>query len=517
MRLEDVKTLDQGIHLLHVVRLDFSEWGYSSGPKEAFVFPLMKRKDGLMCAVPMDVFPDEVLDGGNSSGMADLIGPSKRVSLPAVLEEEDGVETPLDSEIDCLLMDFNSSILEHLRGFDPVTEGEDIVAFWPDNPDIFPEANALIMSAYSWVEEGGDRVKFYSAEEEELVAASTAGVKKGRTKVKTANPSKRVTTASLAEQLAAISEAIPSITEQLQSMASRQDKFDIMLASPQPLGQERVPAYRQAFNPPDRDAKGLPSSFLKGIGSPPRVRPAPERRVSFTGDAEKMQEDEPVALPSEPDYVASKAPEASSSSEVNAILLQQSQALTHLVAHLTSQDGLPDLGSSTSSTLSMRGSQKRDKLLADLGSRKGAFFLKVSQNAFRRLKPTEPVPASLEDFQKKGIFTKYLERQGGYSHQRDMGLVMWLLAFVADQMLAGDHAGAQEMLALAMVAIEQEWATVALGFVKEVDLISSRRQESLGVKKQENPMGGPKKQDDKEAWKKKPRFPKKGKQEESTS
>ena len=63
----------------------------------------------------------------------------------------------------------------------------------------------------------------------------------------------------------------------------------------------------------------------------------------------------------------------------------------------------------------------------------------------------------------------------------------------------------------------QEWATVALGFVKEVDLISSRRQESLGVKKQENPMGGPKKQDDKEAWKKKPRFPKKGKQEESTS
>ena len=90
----------------------------------------------------------------------------RREFLPAILEEENGVETPLDSEIDCLLMDFNSSILEHLRGFDPVAEGEDIVAFWPGNPDVFPEANALIMSAYSWVEEGGDRVKFYSAEEE---------------------------------------------------------------------------------------------------------------------------------------------------------------------------------------------------------------------------------------------------------------------------------------------------------------------------------------------------------------
>ena len=97
MAMKDVKTLDQGIHLLHVVRLDFTEWGYSSGPKEAFVFPL-KRKDGLMCAVPMDFLPDEVLDGGNSSGMADLIGPSKRISLPAVLEEEDGIETPLESE-----------------------------------------------------------------------------------------------------------------------------------------------------------------------------------------------------------------------------------------------------------------------------------------------------------------------------------------------------------------------------------------------------------------------------------
>lgn len=140
---------------------------------------------------------------------------------------------------------------------------------------------------------------------------------------------------------------------------------------------------------------------------------------------------------------------------------------------------------------------------------------------------------------------------------------MWLMAHVADQMLVGDYKGAQEMMALALVSTEQaaqdglkwevawllslqedpppslfvprpsstnprlrafaplcpqEWATVALGFVKEVDLISSRRQESLVPKNKENPMGGPKKPDEKEAWKKKPRFPKKAKgNEESTS
>ena len=55
--------------------------------------------------------------------------------------------------------------------------------------------------------------------------------------------------------------------------------------------------------------------------------------------------------------------------------------------HLTSQDGLLDLGSSTSSSLSMRGTLKREKLIADLNSRRGDFFLKVRQNAFRRLKP----------------------------------------------------------------------------------------------------------------------------------
>ena len=63
----------------------------------------------------------------------------------------------------------------------------------------------------------------------------------------------------------------------------------------------------------------------------------------------------------------------------------QQQALTALVAHLTNQDGLGDLGlgSSSSTSLSLKGSARREKLMTELAARRGNFFLKVAQNAHR--------------------------------------------------------------------------------------------------------------------------------------
>ena len=136
---------------------------------------------------------------------------------------------------------------------------------------------------------------------------------------------------------------------------------------------------------------------------------------------------------------------------------------------------------------------------------------------------------------------------------------MWLLSQMADAFLNEDAAGAQELLALTMVTLEQvaqdsgkwevgwilslqedpppgvfqarpittnprlrafaplcppEWATTALSYVKEVDLINSRRQEALPGKK--NQPG--KEQDDQAGPKKKPaRYPKKPKQGGDTS
>lgn len=167
------------------------------------------------------------------------------------------------------------------------------------------------------------------------------------------------------------------------------------------------------------------------------------------------------------------------------------------------------------------------------------------------MKPSDPVPLSLADFQGRSLFTKYMEKSGGFQGQRDFGLVMWLLAHIADQMVAADYKGAQELLALTLVTVEQaaqdggkwdvawllslqedpppgvfqarpaatnprlrafaalcppDWAAVALAYVKEVDLINSRRQESLVTKKTNLGKG------EEEAPKKKPpRHAKKGK------
>ena len=175
-------------------------------------------------------------------------------------------------------------------------------------------------------------------------------------------------------------------------------------------------------------------------------------------------------------------------------------------------------------------------------------MLRVAQNAFRRLKPADPVPAKLEDFGTKPIFAKYLERQGGFSGARDLGLIMWLLAQVADQMLQQDHQGSMELMALVLVTLEQaamdgnkwevawllslqedpppglfsprppssnlrlrafsplcppEWAATTLSFVKELDIISTRRSEIVPARK------GKKEEEDKPAPKRPPRNPKK--------
>ena len=68
------------------------------------------------------------------------------------------------------------------------------------------------------------------------------------------------------------------------------------------------------------------------------------------------------------------------------------------------------------------------KLLNDLASRKGNFMLKVAQNSYRRLKPSDPLPASLQDFQGQPLFAKQLERHGGYSASPDLA---WSCGFFA--------------------------------------------------------------------------------------
>ena len=227
------------------------------------------------------------------------------------------------------------------------------------------------------------------------------------------------------------------------------------------------------------------------------------------------------------------------------------------MAHLIGQDSFVDLSSGSSSSLSTKGTAKREKLQAELANRSGNFMLLVAQSAFRRMRPTDAMPSSLNEFKGRSLFTRYFEKQGGYQSQRDLDLVQWLMAHVADCLLSDDVKGAQELISLGMVMVDQAcqdggkfevayllslledpppglyaprgrstnprlaafspicpqaWTTTALSFMKEMDLINTRRLEASTGHPPKKPPARPEEDTEKPAPKRRPpKFPKKPK------
>ncbi|CAK8990023.1 unnamed protein product [Durusdinium trenchii] len=524
-----IQFLDQGVLQTYVMGLDLTAW--DGEWSESFAIPVLSRQSGVLIAVPEGAFSPEVLQAGAFAAMDDLVGPSTRVTLPAVFEELDGTETPHTEDIPVVLIDFHKNILESIRGFDPVTEGPGIRCFSPPHMEILPESNSLLLAAYAYVEGGTEgRTQFYSAEETQIPPPACDPGTKG-----------------LLE--AAQGEGLPwwgfHSQEGYYGNARRAVSRDLQGAPCYVLPAGGYdPAPRQGGTPDEL----CTSSLIQGAsGSQAGLQSGQPAKVQTTGRCKpRAPEDRGIhecgrtSRPAlDPDYPGGEQsiPALPQPEALSAALFQHSQALTTLVAHLAGQDGMEFGATATGSALSLKGSLKRDKLLRDLAERRGNFFLKVSQNAFRRLRPSELVPQEISALGGRALFSKYMERSGGYSGQRDLGLTMWLLSQMADAFLNEDATGAQELLALTMVTLEQvaqdsgkwevgwilslqedpppgvfqarptttnprlrafaplcppEWATTALSYVKEVDLINSRRQEALPGKK--NQLG--KEQDD---------------------
>ena len=111
-------------------------------------------------------------------------------------------------------------------------------------------------------------------------------------------------------------------------------------------------------------------------------------------------------------------------------IAQQSTALTALVAHLaSSSDPLADLGhSGAASSSTTRGAQRRERLQSELASGSSAFFLTVAQQMHRRMFPSKPVRKTEADIRGSGIsLLAYLERFGGFKHQKEVGLCLGIL------------------------------------------------------------------------------------------
>ena len=477
---------------------------------EAPAIPVMKRQGGLLLAIPSGFLALSALEGGEESDPHALVGPYQQLRVPFGVLDEQGLEVPLDTEGPVVLLDLSLGVLPLLREAAEDLGSEELFPFVIGQPEAMPLSDELLAAAHQWLTETtANRAAFYSALEEPAVVAEEV-LPKAKAK-KAAAAKRKVTNAELAAQLSDLSKVLPQLAGQLAELRKRQDALE---AAPQASPPGLTPAHQQSFLGALPKGPGLPlAKQAQLIGPPPRVRPEAQACSGQQAASASLGQDLPPAP--EPSDV------------FQAAVLQQSQALSALVGHLVAQQegGLGDLATSASSAIGAKGAAKREKLQNALSTRSGEFFLQVVQAAHKRLHPATPCPASLDAFTESALMCQYLERYGGFAGQREQGYAMWCLAHVMDAMIQQDYQGAQEFLALTFVAMDQSsidggrwdfawlltlleepppqlfhgrgtvanprtrafsplspvaWTTCALQYLKEVDLITARRLETLG-------------------------------------
>ena len=137
-------------------------------------------------------------------------------------------------------------------------------------------------------------------------------------------------------------------------------------------------------------------------------------------------------------------------------VLEQSKALTSLVAQISSasQDPMADLlhGSSGST----RGSIGRARLQAELAAQRGTFFTEVLQQISRRMSPTSSPDVSPQVMLDRGISgVKYLERFGGFARQRELGQLQFQIMGILDNLMAENIEAVKDGVALLAVTVDQ--------------------------------------------------------------
>ena len=456
-----------------------------------------------------------------------------------------------------MLVDFEDAILAALREYDPITDSTSVIMpFEEDRPLALPDFSTALGLARSWAQSSSlARANFYSAREE----PETPGLAKQVPAKKPA--AKRLTMAVLSEQLGALAAQVQVLTEsQLQQATAQMPRASAEMSQSQPCATPaaeptRVPLLVSSPKMP-AVSQGVPAvphrlaaakSVLGLVGPPPKTRlprSAPEPSLAGGQAAGiNLNAEDPFAYPQD---------------QMLAALSQQSTALTSLVAHLATSGGDPfvDLQGGSGQPLSgtTRGVQRREKMQSDLATGVSQYWLQMIQQMHRRLHPARPVPKSEEEVQAAGVsMCLYLERFGGYRAQKELGYILWILAHVVDAAMSGNFELTKEHLALLVVSIEQAaldsdwttayllslmedppqqvfqdrmqsmtssrpfsplvpaaWSAVTLAYLKELEVLSTKKAEVKGKKQQAQSSGGGSNSES-ASPKRKPRFPKKPK------
>ena len=495
------------------------------GTLDVIALAVLMRDAGVLLALPELAFPQEVIAAGNAAGPLDLVGPSLQIEVPGAVLDEDALQqhpVPVEGRaVAALLVDFSLGILPYLHPLETKEGLLDVTPFDFMEATMVPAPKEVVRRALVWAkgesEQAGERIQFYSAEDVPETprspspkrAARRKGPRAGTTGAAPAAPKKRPTVSSLAESLEVLTLTLPTLTEKIQDLAARTEAMEEQIQRPQ----DRTSALRKPLGsvamPGSSNTSTLPAQLLREM-PPPKTGATQSKshRVSFSeAEAKEMALDVPEG-----------------SSELARAMLAQSQALTTLVSHLAanSADPFQDL-SSTTASLSTKGAASRAKLQAELAAQRGSFFNSVLQSMARRMQPAISPEVEMSVLRDRGVTpTQYLERFGGYGRTKDIGFIIWQVALCLNLMMEENHLAAKDALSLLFVCLEQtamdngnmqvglllsltedppqslftarsvasaalprpfaptahqRWVTTALQYLKEMDVIATKRAE----------------------------------------
>ena len=477
---------------------EFGEGGSSS---ELFAIPVLSRANGFLVCIPRGGFSEELLVDAMANSESEMIlGPSKGITVNLVEEADDGSLVVTGSTCSCLLLDLSDAALSWCREYDPSAEETPILGFSVEHPTALPMRSEVVLNANEWISTlGVERANFYSAQEDPEPKASPKDVIRSK-----AATSKRVTNVQVMELLTTLSNQV-----KVQDSFEKAGTGLVMDAGGQQLGSTaNVPAVSAGL---PKEAGAMPpfSPFAKAVnvvGPPPRVR----------GQGS-------VLVPSPLVMQGGQDPQQVQDPSIAQAISQQSAAVTALVAHLASQaDPLSELQTGGSLSSSTKGVQRRERMQQDLAAGSSSYYLQMMQQVHKRMCPSRPLPKSEAELSHLS-FLSYLEKTGGYKGAKEAGLLMWLLGYVIDAAAQDDMHQVKERLALVVTALEQsvvdggdwsvayllslaedpplslyqeksaivspygrpfsslvpsQWAAVILAYVKELEVLTTKKQEA---------------------------------------
>ena len=413
---------------------------------ECFGLPVAKREGGLLLAVPMKAIDEHALIQAIQVDDESLLGPNKLFEADLVEEDEGGALSAVGRKVKFFVVDFADDILAFCREYEAAADDvETFIPFDAGNIYAIPNVVGLFEKVQEWAASiAGDsaRVAFYSAREEPAPSPKAATPKK-------ANP-KKFTNAQLSERLETMAMQLQLLTKAQPAAVPPGDPTQAQPAAPAFGGIPPGPKV-----PRLSDGLGLGTPNLADVakaasvlGPPPRARgalPVP-----------KLPQRVPVPLPENEAFDVFQT----GTDPMIAAIAQQGAALTALVSHLTSSsDPLGDFGTgggSSSSSTSTRGLQRRERMQAELAAGTSSYFFQMQQQLCRKMNPSHPVPRSEEEINNSEVsLLAFMEKYGGFRHQRTLGIVLWMLGHAVDNAARGDLHRTREHLALTVCAIDQ--------------------------------------------------------------